>query len=48
MEYWFVGTYKTIQKNTHISETTIAKVMKKLQKQQFLKKIQNGIWQIIL
>lgn len=42
----FVGTYKTIQKNTHTSETTIAKVMKKLQKQQFLKKIQNGIWQI--
>ena len=36
----FVGTYKTIQKNTHTSETTIAKVMKKLQKQEFLKKIQ--------
>ena len=42
----FVGTYKTIQKNTHASETTIAKVMKKLQKQQFLKKIQNGLWQV--
>lgn len=42
----FVGTYKTIQKNTHTSETTIAKVMKKLQKQQFLKKIQNGLWQV--
>ena len=42
----FVGTYKTIQKNTHTSETTIAKVMRKLQKQQFLKKIQNGIWQV--
>lgn len=24
----FIGTYKTIQKNTHASETTIAKVMK--------------------
>ncbi len=42
----FVGTYKTIQKNTHTSETTIAKVMKKLKKQQFLKKIQNGLWQV--
>ena len=42
----FVGTYKNIQKNTHASETTIAKVMKKLQKQQFLKKIQNGLWQV--
>ncbi len=42
----FVGTYKTIQKNTHTSETTIAKVMKKLQEQQFLKKIQNGLWQV--
>ena len=42
----FVGTYKTIQKNTHTSETTIAKVMKELQKQQFLKKIQNGLWQV--
>lgn len=42
----FVGTYKTIQKNTHTSETTIAKVMKRLQKQQFLKKIKNGLWQV--
>lgn len=42
----FVGTYKTIKKNTHASETTIAKVMRKLQKQEFLKKIQNGLWQV--
>lgn len=42
----FIGTYKTIQKNTHTSETTIAKVMKKLQKQKFLVKIQNGLWQV--
>ena len=41
----FIGTYKTIQKNTHTSETTIAKVMKKLQNQKFLVKIQNGLWQ---
>lgn len=42
----FVGTYKNIQENTHTSQTTIAKVMKKLQKQEFLKKIQNGLWQV--
>lgn len=42
----FIGTYKTIRKNTKVSETTIAKVMKKLQEQKFLKKIQNGLWQI--
>lgn len=42
----FIGTYKTIQKNTNASETTIAKVMKKLQEQKFLKKIQNGLWQV--
>lgn len=42
----FIGTYKTIQKNTHTSEATIAKVMKKLQKQKFLVKIQNGLWQV--
>lgn len=42
----FIGTYKTIRKNTKASETTIAKVMKKLQEQKFLKKIQNGLWQV--
>ena len=40
----FIGTYKTIRENTKASETTIAKVMKKLQEQKFLKKIQNGLW----
>lgn len=42
----FIGTYKTIKENTKASETTIAKVMKKLQEQKFLKKIQNGLWQV--
>lgn len=42
----FVGTYKAIKENTKTSETTIAKVMKKLQEQKFLKKIQNGLWQV--
>ncbi len=42
----FIGTYKTIRKNTKASETTIANFMKKLQEQKFLKKIQNGLWQV--
>ena len=42
----YIGTYKTIRKNTKASETTIAKVIKKLQEQKFLKKIQNGLWQV--
>lgn len=42
----FIGTYKTIRENTKASETTIAKVMKRLQEQKFLKKIQNGLWQV--
>ena len=43
----FIGTYKTIQKNTHTSEATIAKVMKKITKSKnFLIKIQNGLWQV--
>ena len=42
----FIGTYKTIRENTKASETTIEKVMKKLQEQKFLKKIQNGLWQV--
>ena len=36
----------TKKENTKASETTIAKVMKKLQEQKFLKKIQNGLWQV--
>ena len=40
------STNKTIRKNTKASETTIAKVIKKLQEQKFLKKIQNGLWQV--
>ena len=40
----FIGTYKTIRKNTKASETTIAKIMKKLQEKKFLKKIQNRLW----
>lgn len=40
----FLGTYKHIAKNVRVSEPTIAKTMKKLQENNFIKKIQNGAW----
>lgn len=40
----FIGTYKHIAKEVGVSEPTIAKIMKKLQKNNFVKKIQNGVW----
>ena len=40
----FMGTYKKIAKDVNCSETTIAKIMKKLQTNGFIKKIQNGAW----
>lgn len=40
----FLGTYKHISKNVGVSEPTIARIMKKLQENNFIKKIQNGAW----
>lgn len=40
----FIGTYKHIAKNVGVSEPTIAKIMKKLQENNFIKKVQNGVW----
>ncbi len=42
----FVGTYKKIAKDANVSEPTIAKIMKKLQEKEFIKKVQNGVWQV--
>ncbi|MEF3225904.1 replication/maintenance protein RepL [Campylobacter jejuni] len=42
----FVGTYKKIAKEANVSEPTIAKIMKKLQENNFIMKIQNGVWQV--
>lgn len=42
----FIGTYKKIAKDVHCSEPTISKIMKKLQANNFIKKIQNGLWQV--
>ena len=40
----FVGTYKKIAEATGISEPTISKTLKKLQENELIKKIQNGVW----
>ena len=40
----FVGTYQKISDDLHVSRPTIAKIMRKLQTHNFIKKIQNGLW----
>ena len=40
----FIGTYKKIAKDAHTSEATIARTMKKLTENNFIKKVQNGLW----
>jgi len=40
----FMGTYKKIASDVQCSESTIAKIMKKLQDNNFIKKVQNGAW----
>ncbi len=42
----FIGTYKMIHNDTGISEPTIAKLMKKLQSKNFIKKKFNGCWAV--
>ena len=40
----FIGTYKKIANDLEVSEPTIARIMKKLQVNNFIKRIQNGVW----
>ena len=40
----FLGTYKKIADDVGCSSATIAKIMKKLQANNFIKKMQNGAW----
>lgn len=40
----FIGTYKKIAKDVAVSEPTISRIMKKLQNNNFIKRIQNGVW----
>lgn len=41
-----IATYKKISKSVNISEPTIAKVFKKLQNNNFIEKIQNGVYAV--
>ena len=45
-ENLFIGTYKKISKECKVSEPTIAKVMKKLQANNFIKLQQNGVYRV--
>lgn len=40
----FIGTYRKISKDIGCSSTTIARIMRKLQENNFIKKVQNGVW----
>jgi len=40
----FIGTYSKIAKDVGVCRQTIASIMKKLQDNSFIKKVQNGVW----
>ena len=40
----FIGTYSKISKDVNVSQPTISTIMKKLQANNFIKKVQNGVW----
>lgn len=40
----FIGTYTKISKDVGVCRQTVASIMKKLQENNFIKKVQNGVW----
>ncbi len=42
----FIGTYAKIQQAVGVAPATVAKVMTRLQEKGFLRKVQNGVWQV--
>lgn len=42
----FIGTYRSIAENVKVSLDTIARTMRLLQHKGFLKRVQNGVWQV--
>lgn len=42
----FIGTYAKIAKETGASSRTIAKIIKKLQDNNFIARVQNGVWRV--
>lgn len=42
----FIGTYDKIGADTGVSRQTISRIMKKLQEQNFIAKVQQGVWRV--
>lgn len=42
----FLGTYSKIEEDIKCSRQTIAKIMKKLQENDFMSKVSNGVWMV--
>lgn len=42
----FIGTYSKIQENAKVSRPTVTTIMKKLQEHGFIKRVQNGVYQV--
>ena len=42
----FIGTYRSISKDVQVAYGTVATIMKKLQDNNFIKKMQNGVYQV--
>jgi len=40
----FIGTYEKIRKDVGVCRQTVASIMKKLQENGFIRKVQNGVW----
>ena len=40
----FIGTYDKISKDVGVCRQTVATIMKKLQTNNFIKRVQNGVW----
>lgn len=40
----FIGTYKKISSDIGVSSQTISSILKKLQENNFIKRVQNGVW----
>lgn len=42
----FIGSYRTIAADVKVSLSTVTRIMKKLQENDFIKKVQNGVYQV--
>ena len=42
----FIGTYRSISEDVNVSLSTVQRIMKRLQENNFVKKMQNGVYQV--